>query len=138
MTRILGLLIAAGFAGLPALAEAAETYQSEPNTYRSGGAFMSVPDREPDACAALCESDYRCKAWVYIPAGWTSQSRCDMKTFLGAAEPRPGFHSGVSTKLQPESPIDTEELLGGPSAKTDVRAARDEDIIFTIDPVPAR
>jgi len=138
MTRVLGLLIAAGFAGLPVLADEAATYQSEPNTYRSGSAFMTVPDKDVGACASLCESDYRCKAWVYIPAGWNSQSRCDMKTFLGAAEPRPGFHSGVSTQLQPESPVDADALLGGPSAKTDVRAVRDEDIIFTIDPVRSR
>ncbi len=117
----------------------------EPNTYRFGSPYASLPDTKPAACAQVCYADTACSVWVFVPATPERAERCDLKAHIGAVERRPGAISGLAVRFMPSLPDAQTELAGGPNANTaptpgikpdiEPEAEEEEDPIFTIDPV---
>jgi PAN domain len=66
---------------------------------RTGGDYRNAeisPDPTGNACAEVCKSDARCRAWTYLRPGYHGPSaRCFFKDRLTAPRHRPCCISGV-------------------------------------------
>ena len=100
------------------MAAQAQSYTSEPGTYRLGGTYSISPSSDAETCAANCAADEVCKAWSFQRETGLGPAQCELKNSVGRSAENPLMVSGISPRLtgaslSPAAGSDT--LLGGPA-----------------------
>ncbi|WP_300389954.1 PAN/Apple domain-containing protein [Henriciella sp.] len=82
--------------------DASGTWQAD--TYRPAGTYRTLRGSTPDACAATCLEDDRCRAWSLKPPTFRTGPKCELKSVEGTAVSQTASLSGVVRLEEAEAP----------------------------------
>ncbi|MDX2236309.1 MAG: PAN domain-containing protein [Hyphomonadaceae bacterium] len=128
MAVLRSIFLAAALFGASASAQSAPPWRLDVD--RPGHTYETAPAQDAAACAARCAGDGFCRAWSLSPA-----RACALKMAAGAAQPAPGFASGLSARAErrddaAEPPPPPTSLRGYASDDPIVAAAYEEMAAF--------